>query len=173
MGIVRTLIPWLLLTTLVMSAGVMSAQGDPATAAALGMDHERTARRLADHIRAQGFFVTTEEPGPEVLRAHPQVARLRFTAGANATRTPMDGPAERAVIRAVERTRGPVLKLPTMGGSLPLEPVARLLGMPLINIHLSNPDSNNHSFDENLRMGNLWDGIEQAAALLLIDVSSK
>ena len=52
-------------------------------------------------------------------------------------------------------------------------PVARLLGVPLINIHLSNPDSNNHSFDENLRLGNLWDGIEQAAALLLMDVPSR
>jgi acetylornithine deacetylase/succinyl-diaminopimelate desuccinylase-like protein len=139
----------------------------------LGMDHERTARRLTEHIRAQGFFVTTEEPGPDVLRAHPQVARLRFTGAGNATRTPMDGPAAQAVIRAVERVRGPVLKLPTMGGSLPLEPVARLLGLPLINIHLANPDSNNHSFDENLRLGNLWDGIEQAAALLLMDISSK
>ena len=139
----------------------------------LGMDHERTARRLAEHIRAQGVFVTTEEPGPDVLRAHPRVARLRFTGAGNATRTPMDGPAAQAVIRAVERVRGPVLKLPTMGGSLPLEPVARIVGVPLINIHLSNPDSNNHSFDENLRLGNLWDGIEQAAALLLMDVSSK
>jgi hypothetical protein len=69
--------------------------------------------------------------------------------------------------------RGPVLKLPTTGGSLPLEPVARLLSVPLVNIHLSNPDSNNHSFDENLRLGNLWDGIEQAAALLLMDVTSR
>jgi hypothetical protein len=38
---------------------------------------------------------------------------------------------------------------------------------------MSAPDSNNHSFDENLRLGNLWDGTEQAAALLLMDVASK
>jgi acetylornithine deacetylase/succinyl-diaminopimelate desuccinylase-like protein len=136
----------------------------------MGMDHQQTARRLTEHVRAQGFFVTTEEPGAAVLRAHPRVALVRFPAGSNATRTPMDAPAAQAVIRAVERVRGPVLKLPTMGGSLPLESVARLLRMPLINIHLANPDSNNHSFDENLRVGNLWDGIEQAAALLLMDV---
>jgi hypothetical protein len=34
---------------------------------------------------------------------------------------------------------------------------------------LSNPDNNIHSFDENLRLQNLWDGIEQAAALMLMD----
>jgi acetylornithine deacetylase/succinyl-diaminopimelate desuccinylase-like protein len=139
----------------------------------MGMDHEQTARRLTDHVSEQGFFVTAEEPGRDVLLAHPRVARVRFVGASNATRTPMDTPAAQAVIRTVERARGPVLKLPTMGGSLPLEPVARLLGVPLVNIHLSNPDSNNHSFDENLRLGNLWDGIEQAAALLLMDVTSR
>jgi acetylornithine deacetylase/succinyl-diaminopimelate desuccinylase-like protein len=138
----------------------------------MGMDHEETARRLTEHVSEQGFFVTAAEPGRDVLLAHPRVARVRFVGGSNATRTPMDTPAAQAVIRTVERVRGPVLKLPTMGGSLPLEPVARLLGVPLVNIHLSNPDSNNHSFDENLRLGNLWDGIEQAAALLLMDVTS-
>ena len=44
------------------------------------------------------------------------------------------------------------------------------LSTHLINIHMSNPDSNNHSSNENLRLQNLWDGIEQAAGLLLLDV---
>ena len=136
-----------------------------------GMDHEETARRLTEHVRDQGFFVTTVEPERDVLRAHPRVARLTFTVGSNAIRTPMDLPLAQAVIQTVERVRGPVLKLPTMGGSLPLNPVERILGAHLINIHLSNPDSNIHSFDENLRLGNLWDGIEQAAALMLMDVT--
>jgi hypothetical protein len=38
----------------------------------------------------------------------------------------------------------------------------------LINIQMSIPDSNLHSFDENLRLQSLWDGIEQAAALMLM-----
>jgi hypothetical protein len=41
----------------------------------------------------------------------------------------------------------------------------------MVIVHLANPDNNVHSFDENLRIGNLWDGIEQAAALLLMDVA--
>ena len=27
----------------------------------MGMDHEHTARRLTEHVRAQGVFVTTED----------------------------------------------------------------------------------------------------------------
>ena len=193
MGVVRTLIPWLVRASLVMSAAVVSAQDDPATAAARAWRLQHESAILDEFMRFLAIpNVTTDRDGisrnaaalsamlrargitPQLLSVpHPQVASLRFTAAGNATRTPMDGPAAQAVIRAVERVRGPVLKLPTMGGSLPLEPVARLLGMPLINIHLSNPDSNNHSFDENLRLGNLWDGIEQAAALLLMDVPSR
>ena len=54
-----------------------------------------------------------------------------------------------------------------MGGGLPLESVER----PLWHAHRSscrsrNHDNNQHSFDENLRIQNLWDGIELMAALL-------
>jgi acetylornithine deacetylase/succinyl-diaminopimelate desuccinylase-like protein len=135
-----------------------------------GMDYRRTFRRLVDHVREQGFFVVDTEPDADTLRAHQRVARVTFTNGGNAFRTPMDLPIAQAVIRAVEGvSRGPVLKLPTMGGSLPLDVIERTLGAHLINIHMSNPDSNIHSVDENLRLQSLWDGIEQAAALMLMD----
>ena len=137
-----------------------------------GMDYRQTFHRLTDHAREQRFFVVDTEPKGDTLRAHPRVAWITLTAGGNAFRTPMDSPIAAAVIRAVQGVRGPVLKLPTMGGSLPVAVVERLLGAPLINIHLSNPDSNIHSFDENLRLQNLWDGIEQAAALMLMDIKS-
>ena len=161
--------------------GLASARGNiiPSTAAASidirlvkGMDHRQTFRRLTDHVRQQGFFVVETEPDANIRRAHPRVARVTLTGGNNAIRTPMALPVAQAVIRAVESVRGPVLKLPTMGGSLPLEVIERTLGAPMINVHMSNPDNNNHSFDENLRLQNLWDGIEQATALLLMDPKS-
>ena len=37
---------------------------------------------------------------------------------------------------------------------------------PTIVMPIGNHDNNQHSFDENLRMQNLWDGIELMAALL-------
>jgi acetylornithine deacetylase/succinyl-diaminopimelate desuccinylase-like protein len=42
----------------------------------------------------------------------------------------------------------------------------RTLGMPSIGIPMGNHDNNQHSFNENLRIQNLWDGIELMAALL-------
>jgi acetylornithine deacetylase/succinyl-diaminopimelate desuccinylase-like protein len=42
----------------------------------------------------------------------------------------------------------------------------RVLGMPSIGIPIGNHDNNQHSYNENLRLQNLWDGIELMAALL-------
>jgi acetylornithine deacetylase/succinyl-diaminopimelate desuccinylase-like protein len=55
-----------------------------------------------------------------------------------------------------------------MGGNLPLESVERPLGTRTIVIPMGNHDNNQHSFDENLRLQNLWDGIELMAALLMM-----
>jgi acetylornithine deacetylase/succinyl-diaminopimelate desuccinylase-like protein len=59
-----------------------------------------------------------------------------------------------------------VIALPTMGGNLPLADVEQALGTRTIVVPIANHDNNQHTFDENLRLQNLWDGIEVMAALL-------
>lgn len=86
--------------------------------------------------------------------------------GYDAARTPMDLPISQEVIRVVESARGSTIKFPTSGGSLPLIVIERTLGTRTVSIPTSNHDSNQHSFNENLRIQNLWDGIELMAALL-------
>jgi len=78
----------------------------------------------------------------------------------------MDLPIARDVIRVVEQVRGPTVTLPNMGGNLPLADVERPLDTRTIIVPIGNHDNNQHSFDENLRLQNLWDGIELMAALL-------
>jgi acetylornithine deacetylase/succinyl-diaminopimelate desuccinylase-like protein len=131
-----------------------------------GMDARRVAQRVVDHIRKQGFFVTESEPNAEVRTSHPKVAKVIVSGGENAVRTPMDLAISQEVIRVVESARGPAIRLPNMGGGLPLTSVERPLGTRTIVIPIGNHDNNQHSFDENLRIQNLWDGIELMAALL-------
>jgi len=131
-----------------------------------GMDPQRTAQRVIDHIRKQGFFVVNDQPGAEVRMAHPKVAMVVIRGGEAAIRTPMDLPISQEVIRVVESARGPAVKLPNMGGGLPLVSVERPLGTRTIVIPIGNHDNNQHSYNENLRLQNLWDGIELMAALL-------
>jgi acetylornithine deacetylase/succinyl-diaminopimelate desuccinylase-like protein len=134
-----------------------------------GMDGRKTGRQIIDHIRKQGFFVVEgREPTPDERRAHPRVAKVVIGPPGVGSRTPMDLPIAQEVIRTVESARGPAVKLPTMGGGLPLQEVERPLGTRTIVIPMGNHDNNQHSFDENLRIQNLWDGIELMAALLVM-----
>jgi acetylornithine deacetylase/succinyl-diaminopimelate desuccinylase-like protein len=131
-----------------------------------GMDGRKTGRQIVDHIRNQGFFVVDREPTADERRAHAKVARVVIGPLGVGSRTPMDLPISQELIRTVESARGRAVKLPTMGGGLPLQEVERPLGTRTIVIPIGNHDNNQHSFDENLRIQNLWDGIELMAALL-------
>ncbi len=81
----------------------------------------------------------------------------------------MDLPIAKEIIAAVESARGPVVKLPTMGGSVPLEVIEQTLGTHTITVPIANYDNNQHSANENIRLQNLWDGIETMAALEAMD----
>jgi acetylornithine deacetylase/succinyl-diaminopimelate desuccinylase-like protein len=158
--------------------GAQASNVIPATATATidirlvkGMDPVKTGERVIDFIRRQGFFVTDLQPGAQqpsaqTRTAHPKVAMVVVSGDEPATRTPMDLPISQEVIRVVESVRGPAVKLPNMGGGLPLTAIERPLGTRTIVIPIANHDDNQHSFDENLRIQNLWDGIELMAALL-------
>lgn len=154
--------------------GAQASNVIPATASASidmrlvkGMDHRRIEALLIEHIRRQGYFVVDAEPGADLRIAHPKVAKVVVHEGNyNAVRTSMDLPVSQEVIRAVESARGPSIKIPTMGGSVPLESIERELGTRTITIPIANHDNNQHSFNENIRIRNLWDGIELMAALL-------
>ena len=132
-----------------------------------GMEHLQTVDRLIEHIRKQGYFVTTGEPTEAERTSHPKVARVFMKEGGyNAVRTPMDLPISREVIRVVESARGPAVKFPTMGGSVPLEMIERAVGTRTITIPIANYDNNQHSFNENIKIENLWNGIDLMAALI-------
>ena len=61
---------------------------------------------------------------------------------------------------------GELVRMPTMGGSLPLHVIREELGVPIVMLPMANHDNNQHSPNENLRMQNLWDAIEIYAAVL-------
>jgi acetylornithine deacetylase/succinyl-diaminopimelate desuccinylase-like protein len=123
--------------------------------------------RLRAHVRGQGYEVVADEPDLATLRAHPGVARLTAGHGTPATRTPMDTPVSGAVIAAVRRAvSGEPVLMPTLGGTGPMHAFEMALGLPVYGVPIVNYDNNQHAPDENLRLGNLWDGIVIYASLL-------
>ncbi len=56
--------------------------------------------------------------------------------------------------------------LPTMGASAPSYMFTRALHVPVIIVPIANYDDNQHAANENLRVQNLWDGIELYTVIL-------
>jgi acetylornithine deacetylase/succinyl-diaminopimelate desuccinylase-like protein len=129
--------------------------------------HQRQIERLIRHIESQGYLVLDREPTAAERAGHPRIATVVAEPGYDAVRTPMDTPLAKAVLAAVQSTSSrPLVALPTSGGSLPLIVIERELGVATLSVPIVNHDNNQHAEDENLRVGNLFEGIETLRALV-------
>jgi acetylornithine deacetylase/succinyl-diaminopimelate desuccinylase-like protein len=127
---------------------------------------EGVRRQVEEHLRRLGFWIVHGEPDAATRLAHGRVARLDWDEGYPGARTAMDLPVSRAVVQAVGEGLGrPVLEVPMLGGSIPIHLFAGILKVPVIVVPTVNHDNSQHAADENLRLQNLWDGIEVFAAL--------
>jgi acetylornithine deacetylase/succinyl-diaminopimelate desuccinylase-like protein len=128
---------------------------------------ERVRLRVETYLRGLGFHVVHEAPDAQVRSAHQNVVLLQWEAGYPAYRCAMDLPVSRAVVEIVGETLGePALQVPTLGGSLPLSILQDVVQVPLITVPIVNHDNRQHAANENLRLQNLWDGIDVYAALM-------
>jgi acetylornithine deacetylase/succinyl-diaminopimelate desuccinylase-like protein len=158
------------------STGATARNVIPATATAAldlrlvkGVDYKVAVARVLAHIRKQGWHIVEAEPDEATRLAHPKVIQVitpRTNDGYNAARTSMDLPISRQIIATLEAARGTTVKMPTLGGSVPLYIFTDILKLPAIGIPIANHDNNQHSANENIRLQNLWEGIETMAALL-------
>ena len=157
--------------------GALARNVIPTTATAVldlrlvkSIDHRRQVQRLVDHIQKQGFYVIDRDPTDEERQRHPLIARVtQRPGGYNAERTRMDLPISLAVIAAVQSTsEQTIVRLPTSGGSLPLSVITDNLTTVTITVPIANYDDNQHAENENLRLQNLWDGIETMAAIMTV-----
>jgi acetylornithine deacetylase/succinyl-diaminopimelate desuccinylase-like protein len=128
-----------------------------------GLDPAKMNERVIEHVRKQGYFVTlNRDPSDEERRAHPLLARVDARGGNRATRVSMD---ERGSITPVQ--------LPTLGGSMPFGEFSEGLKLPTVGVSLVNHDNNQHGFDENLKLRNLWEGIDLLASIITMPRPSR
>ena len=136
----------------------------------LGNDWQRQQQKVIDHIKSQGYFVIDREPTDEERAAHAKIIRvISGNDGYNAQRTSLDLPLAKKVVEAVKTTTtDQVVLQPTTGGSLPLFLFEKYLGAKTITVPVANHDNNQHAENENIRLGNFFDGIETMVSLMLI-----
>ncbi len=136
----------------------------------LGNDWQRQQQKVIDHIKAQGYFVTDHEPTDEERKQHAKIIKvIAGDDGYNAQRTSMDLPVAKKLVEAIKTTTtGQVVLQPTSGGSLPLFMIEKYLNAKTISVPIANHDNNQHAENENIRLQNLFEGIETMAAVMMM-----
>jgi acetylornithine deacetylase/succinyl-diaminopimelate desuccinylase-like protein len=136
----------------------------------LGNDWKRQQQKVIDHIKAEGYYVTDNEPTDEERKKYAKI--IKVTAGqdgTNAQRTSMDLPIVQKVIAAVKTTsKDQIVLQPTSGGTLPLFLFEKYLNAKTVTVPVANHDNNQHAENENIRIGNLFEGIETMGSLMMM-----
>ena len=126
---------------------------------------------LKQHIAAQGFHIVANEPTDTERNTYPKLIKVSEGLAEEAARQAINSPIrywfERAQKSAYE---GMPLSEPILirasGATVPTHQIVTPLGMPFIIVPTVNPDNNQHTYDENLRMGHYLTGMRTMLGLL-------
>jgi acetylornithine deacetylase/succinyl-diaminopimelate desuccinylase-like protein len=130
-------------------------------------DAERLLRLIRQHIEGLGYLVIDRVPTDEERRRHPRIVTFTSEVSYGAYRTAFDSEPGRWLSAAVEHLYGEEpIKIRTSGGSVPISPFVTTLGVPAVAVATVNPDNNQHSPNENIRVGSFLEGIAIVLAIL-------
>lgn len=134
-------------------------------------DPNRLFALLKNHIRQQGYHILDEDPTEVERMKHEKLVKWEGTISYQAFRTPFDSAPGIFLEKAYQRAFGksPV-KIRMGGGSIPISPFIDALGIPAVAVVTVNPDNNQHSPNENIRLGNFKEGIKTMLAVLTQEV---
>lgn len=132
-----------------------------------GNDPQTMLDRVEAHIQKQGYVIVRDAPDDQFRRTHRKIARIARGAGYRAARSSMDLAIVQPLLEAARQAAGDddVILMPSLGGSLPLYLFEEMLGTPTIIVPIANHDNNQHGPDENIRLANLWYGIDLMAGI--------
>jgi acetylornithine deacetylase/succinyl-diaminopimelate desuccinylase-like protein len=124
------------------------------------------SEKVLAHIRKQGYHVVFEEPDDETRARHGRIVQVERSQGTNAFRTSLDDPRTTPLVDALtEAWQGPPIRVRSMGGTVPIAPFIEALGFAAIAVPTVNFDNNQHSPNENLRLGHFFDSVVSFAAI--------
>jgi len=125
---------------------------------------ESIKSRVGRHIAAEGFFMVRQTPDAAARLANAKIVKVGWGTGYPASRTPLDLPFSRELAAIMTAAGHEPVCLPTAGGSLPINLFQQGTHAPVIAFPIANHNDNQHAANENLRLQNLWDGIEVFAS---------
>jgi acetylornithine deacetylase/succinyl-diaminopimelate desuccinylase-like protein len=136
-----------------------------------GNDPEAMLDLVETHIRKQGWHIVNADPDHQTRMKHPKIVKVvRDGDGFPAAKVTMDQPKIMEVVNGLKAYTGDAgVFLPASGASNRIMGVIfNLLDQPGIGVTMVNRDNNQHAANENVRVGNLWLGVDLMAVLLTI-----
>ena len=128
---------------------------------------ERLLNLIKQHIEEQGYFVIDRKPTHRERLSHDKICRFNASTSYLAFRTDPNSDVGIWLSKAIEKAFGKSpIKIRTSGGSIPISPFVNTLGIPAVTVPTVNRDNNQHSPNENIRIGNYYDGIKTMLAIL-------
>lgn len=130
-------------------------------------DPERLIDLIQKHIEDEGYYVTDIIPSKEDRLNNEMVASFTYEISYQAFRTDFDSEVGIWLRKAIKTAfdEDPIM-IRTSGGSIPISPFVNTLGIPAVTVPTVNRDNNQHSPNENLRLGNYREGIMTMIAIL-------
>ncbi len=125
---------------------------------------------IRQHIADMGYYVIDREPTEQERQTRAGIVRMVSDFSYAAYRSGFDEAAGRLARRGLTHLYGeePIL-IRTSGGSIPISPFVDTLGIPAASVPTVNIDNNQHSPNENLRIGNFKEGIAMLVSVLSQD----
>jgi len=131
---------------------------------------DRMVLLVKKHVENQGFHLIEGEPTEEERLTYKKLARFNSKVSYGAFRTEFNTEVGEWLRKGMRHAFGEnPIQIRTMGGSIPISPFVITLGIPAVGVPTVNPDNNQHSPNENIRLGNYIDGIKTITAILMQD----
>jgi acetylornithine deacetylase/succinyl-diaminopimelate desuccinylase-like protein len=122
--------------------------------------------KLLTHIEGQGFHIVGDDPDDTTRAEHERIVKIVRRGSTNAYRTEINNPLAKQVVAAINAAwDGPTVQKRTSGGTVPIAPFIELLGFPALGVPTVNFDNNQHSPNENVRVGHFFDSMVTFAAI--------
>ena len=124
-------------------------------------DPERLLSLLRQHIEDEGYHIIDKKPSQRDRLTHHKICRMNAKVSYQAFRTDFDTEIGAWLTRAMTDAFGEVpVRHRTSGGSIPISPFVETLDVPAVSIPMANRDNNQHSPNENIRLGNYVDAVK-------------
>ncbi len=123
--------------------------------------------KIKNHIAKQGYYVIDRDPTDEERQSYSKIVKFISDSGINAFRTSPDSNFGKKVrTQLMEEFGDEPVAIRLMGGTVPIVPVINKLNVPTVIIPMVNMDNNQHSPNENIRIGNIRQGIKICLTIL-------